>query len=75
MSPKFPSLKPKTVVKIFEKIGFIKIHQSGSHLILRHPETKKRVVIPIHTKDIKKGLLLAEIKKIGINKENFLSYL
>jgi len=75
MNPKFPFLKPKEVVKVFEKIGFIKIHQSGSHLILRHPETKKRVVIPMHTNDIKKGLLLAEIKKIGIDKEKFLSYL
>lgn len=70
--PKLPSLKPREVVKKLQKLGFEKHHQVGSHLTLRHPETKKRAVVPMHLKDIKKGTLLSLLKEAGIEKETFL---
>ena len=68
MSPRFPSLKPKEVIKAFEKLGFQKLHQTGSHLFLFNQLTKAKIIIPVHPKDLKKGLLLAVIKKAGIEK-------
>ena len=54
--PKLPSLKPRQVVKKLKKLGFIEHHQVGSHLTMKHPVTGHRAVIPLHLKDIKKGL-------------------
>ena len=70
--PKLPSLKPKQVIKKFEKLGFVKDHQSGSHVILYHPNSKKRAVIPMHVKDVPKGTLHAIIKQTGVTVEEFL---
>ena len=70
--PKLPSLKPREVLKRLKKLGFIEHHQVGSHLTLKHPETKRRAVVPMHLKDIKKGTLLSLLKEAGVEKEEFL---
>lgn len=70
---KLPSYKPREVVKKLTKLGFIKHHQVGSHLTMKHPESKRRAVVPMHLKDIKKGTLLSLIHEAGIDKENFLN--
>jgi len=68
---KLPVLKPKEVMRKYEKLGFIVDRQSGSHLILFHPKTKRRAVIPHHLKDLKKGTLSAILRESGVNKEEF----
>jgi len=70
--PKIPSLKPRQVIKKFEKLGFVKDRQSGSHVILYHLQLKKRAVIPMHVKDVPKGTLHAILKQTGISVEDFL---
>ncbi|OGK34897.1 hypothetical protein A3F59_02780 [Candidatus Roizmanbacteria bacterium RIFCSPHIGHO2_12_FULL_38_13] len=70
--PKLPSLKPRQVIKRFEKLGFIKDRQSGSHVILYDPKSFKLVVIPMHVKDVPKGTLHAILKQTGVNIEKFL---
>ncbi|MDD3978406.1 MAG: type II toxin-antitoxin system HicA family toxin [Methanomicrobium sp.] len=35
-----------------------------------HPETKQRVVIPVHKKDLPKGTLIEILKQAGINKDD-----
>ncbi len=71
--PKLPALKPREVVKKFQKFGFIKHHQVGSHLTMKHPETMQRVVIPMHLKDIKKGTLSSILREAGIEKKDFIA--
>lgn len=70
--PKFPSFKPKEVIKKFKKLGYIIDRQSGSHVVLYHPKLQKRTVIPLHVKDLPKGTLFAILKETGISKEEFL---
>ncbi|MFV9631031.1 MAG: type II toxin-antitoxin system HicA family toxin [Methanosarcinales archaeon] len=41
----------------------------GSHHIFYHPETKRRVVVPFHKKDLPKGTLLEILKQAGISKD------
>ena len=45
--PKLPSLTPQKVIKILEKKGFILDRTKGSHHIYYHPETRRRVVVPL----------------------------
>ncbi|MDO8515241.1 MAG: type II toxin-antitoxin system HicA family toxin [bacterium] len=66
------SFKPKEVVKILEKLGFSSKRQTGSHLIMYHSGKQKIIPVPIHGKDVKKGLLNAIIKQSGSTEEEFI---
>ena len=70
--PKLPSFKPREVVKKLKKLGFIEHHQVGSHLTMKHQQTERRAVVPMHLKDIKKGTLLSLLKEAGIEKKEFI---
>jgi predicted RNA binding protein YcfA (HicA-like mRNA interferase family) len=70
--PKLPSLKPKELIKRFEKIGYIIDRQKGSHVILYNHKENRRLTIPLHVKDLPKGTLLSIIKQAGLTKEEFL---
>ena len=41
----------------------------GSHQIYYLRETKTRVIVPFHKKDLQKGTFLAILKSAGISKE------
>jgi predicted RNA binding protein YcfA (HicA-like mRNA interferase family) len=41
----------------------------GSHHIYSHPETRKRVVVPLHKRDLPKGTILEIMPQSGISKE------
>lgn len=67
--PKLPTLKPKQLLKKLKQLGFEKDHQTGSHLILYNPVTKRRATVAVHLVDIPKGTLLSLLKEAGITKE------
>ncbi|MBW2039951.1 MAG: type II toxin-antitoxin system HicA family toxin [Candidatus Methanospirareceae archaeon] len=67
--PKLPSLTPQKIIKVLEKKGFVLDRIKGSHHIYYHPEMKRRVVVPLHKRDLPKGTLLEILKQAGINKE------
>ena len=67
--PKLPSLTPQKIIKVLEKKGFVLDRIKGSHHIYYHPETKRRVVVPLHKRDLPRGTLLEILKQAGISKE------
>ncbi|HCM37887.1 MAG: YcfA family protein [Candidatus Gottesmanbacteria bacterium GW2011_GWB1_43_11] len=67
-----PAFKAKEVVKILKKLGFEEKRQTGSHLIMYNPQRKHIIPIPIHAKDLKKGLLKGIIKQAESTEEEFL---
>lgn len=67
--PKLPSLTPKKIITILESRGFALDRVKGSHHIYYHPETKRRVVVPLHKKDLPKGTLFEILKQVGISKD------
>lgn len=71
MSDRLPQLKPKELVRVLEKQGFVLRRQTGSHAIFRHPETQQMAVVPIHAKEIKRGLLFGILKEANISVEDF----
>jgi predicted RNA binding protein YcfA (HicA-like mRNA interferase family) len=68
---RLPTLTPRQVVAALKKAGFIEDTQSGSHLILKNPETKRRLPVPIHAKDLKRPLMRAIIKQAGLTEALF----
>lgn len=66
------SFKSREIVKILQKLGFIQKRQTGSHLIMYNPRLKKIIPVPIHTKELKKGLVRSIIKQAQSSEEEFL---
>ena len=71
--PKLPVLKPKEVVKILERAGFLFERQNGSHRIFS--KDYFIVTVPIHNKDLKKGTLKHIVKQSGFTVEDFIKFL
>lgn len=66
---KLPSLTPRKIIKVLEKKGFVLDRVKGSHYIYYHPESRRRVVIPLHKEDLPKGTLLEILNQAGISRE------
>ena len=65
------SFKPKEVIRILKKLGFIAKRQTGSHLIMYRSSDKKIIPVPIHNKDLRRGLLKSIIKQADSTEEQF----
>lgn len=72
---KLPILRPREVISVLTKAGFVKARQTGSHLIMKNLKTGKIVPVPIHAKSLKKGLLSAIIKEADVTLAEFIKLL
>jgi predicted RNA binding protein YcfA (HicA-like mRNA interferase family) len=64
------------VVRALERAGFVVDRQRGSHLILIHPGTKVRTVVPVHPgRSIKESLLRAIVRDAGLSADEFMELL
>lgn len=66
------SFKPKEVVSILQKLGFLKKRQTGSHLVMFNPESQIIIPVPMHTKDVRNGLMKGIIKQANSTEKEFL---
>ncbi len=66
---KLPSLTPQRIIRVLEKRGFVLDRIKGSHHVYYHPEMRRRVVVPLHKRDLPKGTLLEILKQAGISKK------
>lgn len=70
-----PTLKPRQVVKILRRLGFIEVRQRGSHKQFRHPDGRGTTV-PFHKgRDISPTLFRQIGKDIGLTVYEMLKYL
>jgi predicted RNA binding protein YcfA (HicA-like mRNA interferase family) len=67
------NISGKKAVKAFMKIGYRVDHQTGSHMILYHPD-RQTLSIPNH-KELAPGLLRGAIRNSGLTVDEFLSRL
>lgn len=68
--PKLPTLNADKIIKILKEHGFILDRTKGSHHIYYNSQSKKRVVVPYHKKDLPKGTLLSILKQAGLSKDD-----
>jgi len=64
-------MKYSELFRLLKQDGWQEIRQSGSHVIMQHPEKKNQISVPFHSgKEVKKGLLSGILKqaKIKTNK-------
>ena len=59
-------LKPREILSLLAKLGFVEVRQRGSHVQLRHPDGR-RTTVPIHAgRDISPTLLRQIAKDIDM---------
>jgi predicted RNA binding protein YcfA (HicA-like mRNA interferase family) len=64
-----PSLTSKDIVRILNQKGFILDRSRGSHQVWLHPVSRKRVVVPMHNKNLPVGTIYAILKQAGIDRD------
>ncbi len=72
---RLPSLKPREVVRALKKVGFEEQRQTGSHLIMVHREKRRIIPVPIHAREMKRGLLASMLKQAGVTQREFMDLL
>jgi len=62
--PKLPRISSKKAIKALERLGFERIRQTGSHIIMKKiiPDGQIGCVVPIH-KELKVGTLSGILKQ------------
>ena len=68
--PKLVPIKPKELVKILLRLGFSQRDAEGSHVFLKHPDGRT-TVIPIHSREISKGLLKKILNDVKLSVEEY----
>lgn len=59
-------MTPQEMIRLLKKHGFEIISQNGSHVKLRNLSTGIQVIVPYHSKAMKKGLEQAILKQAGL---------
>jgi len=60
-------MKYSELLRILKKNGWYEIRQTGSHIMMKHPDKENTIVVPNHgSHEVKKGLLKAIITQSGI---------
>jgi predicted RNA binding protein YcfA (HicA-like mRNA interferase family) len=67
-----PIFKPREVIRILERLGFVQIRQRGSHRQFRHADGRQTTVPDHGGRDLSPILLRQIIKDIGLTPEEFL---
>jgi len=66
---KLPIVRPKEVISLLQKIGFVVIRQKGSHIQLK--KGNLLVTVPLHNKDLKSETLKSILRQAKISVEEF----
>jgi predicted RNA binding protein YcfA (HicA-like mRNA interferase family) len=70
--PKLPHVSGSAVVRALERLGFQKLRQSGSHVIMRREA--KGCVVPLHS-EIKVGTLAGILRQADVTPDEFIAAL
>jgi len=70
---KLPAVRPGDIARVARRIGFVLDRQKGSHAIYFRERDRARVVIPMHSRDLKPGTLHGLIEDLGITRDEFLA--
>ena len=68
--PKLPRVSGTEAIRALERLGFIRIRQSGSHVFMRRGQDS--CVMPLHAEH-KVGTLAGLLRQAGVGTEEFLT--
>jgi len=69
-----PVLRPRQVVRAFERLGWEASRRQGSHIVLTKPGSLASLSVPNHP-EVARGTLRALISRAGLTVDEFLEAL
>lgn len=73
--PRLPTVTSRQMIRALLRAGFEIDHQTGSHAGLLRLADECRVVVPIHDRDLGRGLTLQIVKSAGLTRDEFVALL
>ena len=70
--PKLPRISGAQAIRALERLGFEKVRQSGSHVVMRRE--KKGCVVPLHA-ELKVGTLAGVLRQADVSADEFIAAL
>jgi predicted RNA binding protein YcfA (HicA-like mRNA interferase family) len=70
--PKLPRISGAEAIRGFEKMGFQRVRQRGSHVVLRRGASG--CVVPLH-RELKVGTLMGALRQAGVSADDFIKAL
>lgn len=55
-------MTPKEMIRLLKHHGFEEVTQNGSHIKMKNRQTGVQIIVPYHSKTLKKGLEQAILK-------------
>jgi predicted RNA binding protein YcfA (HicA-like mRNA interferase family) len=76
MPPKLPVVSGEKVIRVLEHLGFLRVRQRGSHVVLRKQTSDGELicVVPLH-KELAVGTLRSVLRQAKVTSEDFLEHL
>jgi predicted RNA binding protein YcfA (HicA-like mRNA interferase family) len=76
MNERLPALTARDVIRVLGRAGFVISRTSGSHCRLVHEtDPARKVTVPVHSGDLKRGTLRAIVAQAGLTVAEFLALL
>lgn len=70
MTAKLPILTAQEILAVLQRQGFVPVRQSGSHVVLKHPDGR-RTTVPLHKgRDLGRGLLRQIMRDANLTVED-----
>jgi predicted RNA binding protein YcfA (HicA-like mRNA interferase family) len=76
MSRRLPTLKPRQVIRVLERAGFVLDRASGGHRYFVHPARPELLVcVPVHPGDLKRPVVHSILRQADLTVDAFLDLL
>lgn len=73
---RLPTVTSREMIRALVRAGFRPEPETGSgHLGLRHPDTRRKTVVPRLAGDMKRGTVRAILNQAGLSREEFVRLL
>jgi predicted RNA binding protein YcfA (HicA-like mRNA interferase family) len=70
--PRLPRVSGAELLRALERLGFVKVRQSGSHVVMKRESAG--CVVPMHG-EVKVGTLAGVLRQAGVEVEEFVQAL
>ena len=69
-------LKPRKLIRALERAGYFEVHQRGSHVIMKHFTTGRRVSVPFHGgRDLPRPVTKKILLESGLSEDDLIRLL
>lgn len=75
MSRRLPAVTARQLIKVLEANGWELDRIRGSHHVFKHPRFYNHLVVPVHGRQLGRGLVVTILKNAAMTREEFLRQL